>query len=264
MRLKWWSSRRFITDVGTAMKRILIWDLPVRLFHWLFAASFLVAFLIATTVDDESSVFAVHMLLGGALAFMVLLRLVWGLVGTRWARLSSFRLNPKELMVYLVSAVTRGAKRYAGHNPGSSIAAVLMFILILGLAITGIMMGSGGGEAAEEIHEILAWSMLAVVGAHLLGIAVHTVRHREFIAASMIDGRKEAEPANAISSVRPVVGLLFLALTALWVTGLVRGYDANTGRVTLPLVGQTLQVGEGHEHGEAERANYEMEAGDHD
>lgn len=58
------------------MKRILVWDLPVRLFHWALAGSFVVAFAAANLADDESTTFAVHMLLGGVVAFMVLLRFV--------------------------------------------------------------------------------------------------------------------------------------------------------------------------------------------
>lgn len=229
------------------MKRILVWDLPVRLFHWILAGSFVAAFTIANLSGDESPAFAVHMLLGGMAAFMVVLRLVWGLVGSRWARFNTFVVSPAKLVVYLKGAFMGGGKRYTGHNPGSSIAALLMFVLILGLAATGVMMGRGG-EAFEEVHEVLAWSMFVVVGAHLAGIALHTVRHREPIALSMVDGRKEAEPAGAIPSAHPVTALAFLVLTALWTAGLVSGYDAPSGRVTLPLIGQTLQVGEGAGH----------------
>lgn len=230
------------------MKRILVWDLPVRLFHWLLAASFVGAFAAANLADDESTVFALHMLLGGVMAFMVVLRIVWGFIGSRWVRFSTFVTNPKELVDYVSGALTGSGRRYTGHNPGSSLAALLMFALILGLAGTGVWMGNGGGRAFEEIHELLAWAMVVVVGAHLVGIAWHTLRHREYIAVSMIDGRKEAEPAGAIPSARPVAALLFVLLVGLWAAGLVRGYDAARGRVTLPLIGQTLQVGEGAEH----------------
>src|SRR5690554_5829023 len=82
-----------------AMKRILVWDLPVRLFHWILTVAFVVAFLIALNVGHRTPVFAVHMLLGGIAAFMVLLRLVWGFVGTRWARFDSFVMRPREMVL---------------------------------------------------------------------------------------------------------------------------------------------------------------------
>src|SRR5690606_3743200 len=102
------------------MRRILVWDFPVRFFHWILAISFVIAFAIANFTSDHSPVFAIHMLLGGMMAFMVLLRLVWGFIGTKWARFSTFEVNPKELGAYIKGAFTSGEKSYTGHNPGSS------------------------------------------------------------------------------------------------------------------------------------------------
>lgn len=231
------------------MKKILVWDLPVRLFHWALTFAFFGAFGIALLVDDERSLFAVHMLLGATMAFMVLLRFFWGFAGTRWSRFRSFAVRPKEVLSYVVGVFTGRDRRYAGHTPGSSVAAILMFVIVLGLASTGIMMASGRGEALEGIHELLAWSMAAVVLVHLAGIAWHTLRHRENIAFSMVSGRKEADPADAIRSARPFPALAFVLLTLLFVGGLMSGYDAPRGRVTIPLTGQTLQVVENHGHG---------------
>ncbi len=230
------------------MKRILIWDLPVRLFHWIFALAFIAAFAIALSVDDDAGLFPVHMLLGGIMTFMVLLRVVWGFTGTRWARFETFIMKPGEILVYLVGAITGKAKRYAGHNPGSSLAAYLMFAILVGLAITGIMMGNGAGGSVEELHELLAWSMAIVVIAHLLGLLIHTVRHRENISRSMIDGRKIAEPADAIASARPVIALVFLALTALWTIGLINGFDSESGKLEMPVVGTVLELEHEHHH----------------
>ena len=236
------------------MNRTLVWDIPTRLFHWLLAGSFLGAFAIAHLVDDHSSAFAIHMLLGGAIAFMVLLRIVWGLVGSRHARFRDFALSPRELLGYVKGQLTGGAGRYAGHNSGSSYAAVVMFALLLGLGLTGAFMGSGG-EVVEEVHEVLAWAMIVVVGAHVAGIVVHSVRHKEFIARSMIDGKKQAEPSQAIRSAHPVVGVVFLALTGLWSWGLVSNYDPASSTLRVPLTGHALHIGEGEEggaHGEHE------------
>lgn len=179
---------------------------------------------------------------------MVLLRIVWGFVGTRWARFSSFVANPKEVFSYVAGSFTGRAKRYAGHNPGSSLATILMFALLLGLAVTGLMMKNGFGGEIEELHELIAWTMVAVIAAHLAGIAWHSIRHRENISLSMVNGRKQADPAAAIPSTRPIVGLVFVILTTLWTLGLVNGYDATTGRVSLPLIGDVAQIGEEHEH----------------
>ncbi len=234
------------------MTRILVWDLPTRLFHWLLAGSFLSAFAIAVTMDDDGSLFPVHMLLGLVAAFMVGLRLVWGVLGSRPSRLTELALNPAELLAYLRAALTGGARRlWAGHNPGTSRAAVVMFACVLGLAATGVLM-SKGYEAVEEVHEVLAWTMLGTVGVHLAGIALHTLREREVIALSMVDGRRRGAVGGGLASARPLAGLVFLALTGAWTGGLVSSYDAATSTVVVPVVGARLTLGEGGEGGEHE------------
>lgn len=226
--------------------RILIWDLPTRLFHWLLAGSFLAAFAIATTVDDDGTLFPVHMLLGLVAAFVVLLRLAWGLVGSTPSRLSQLALGPAALVAYLREAVSSGAARvWRAHNPAASWVAVVLFACTLGLATTGILM-SRGVEAVEEVHEVLAWTMMGTVVVHLAGIALHTFRHREAIALSMVDGRRRGSE-GAIASARPLAGLVFLALTGAFAGGLVRSYEPATHTVAVPLMGRIV-LGEGEEH----------------
>ena len=230
------------------MTRILVWDLPTRLFHWLLAGSFLSAFAIATLTDDDGALFPVHMLLGLVVAFMVLLRLVWGLVGSRHARFTSFAWRPAELATYLRDAVAgRAGRAYPGHNPATTWAVAVMLACALGLGATGLAMSSGS-EAAEAVHEVLAWILLGTVGAHLVGIAWHALRHRENIATSMVHGYRRGDPGAAIASARPVAGLVFLALTGAWAGGLARGYDPAAGTVTM--LGTTIALGEDGEGGD--------------
>ncbi len=241
------------------MKRILVWDLPVRLFHWLFAGAIVAAFVIGQTVDDESAAFAVHMLLGLVAGFMVALRVLWGVVGTRHARFADFSFRPSALLRYLKSTLSRSGERHTGHNPATSWAAIAMFALVLGLGATGLAMGAGV-EAAEEAHEVLAWALIAVAGGHVAGVVWHTIRHRENIALGMVDGRKVGDEAQAIRSTRPIAAVVALALTGGVAGVLFQGYDAATGVVTLPLGGAQLQLGEGDEHHEEHHAGRD----DHD
>ena len=231
------------------MKRILVWDLPTRLFHWLLAGGFITAFVIANVADDEGALFPVHMLVGLTLAFIVVLRVVWGFVGTRYARFRSFLFGPKAVIGYLRGVASGTGKRHIGHNPGSSVAIFAILVLVLGLAVTGILTGEGS-EAAEEIHELLAYALLVAAIAHVLGIAIHTWRHRENIAVTMVNGHKEGEPGAAIASAKPVVALVFLVLTGLVGWRLAAGYDATTKQLSLPLIGATLHLGEAEDEGE--------------
>jgi cytochrome b len=206
-------------------------------------------------VDDESKTFKLHMLLGGVMAFMVVLRVIWGFVGSRWARFRSFAFGPGEVIEYFRGLVTGTDRRYPGHNPAASWAIYVMLALSLGLAITGANLGAGS-EVAEELHEVMAFALAAVVAAHVLGALLHSARHRDNILASMVHGYKEGEPEYAIRRAHPLVGLLFVGLTAAWTFRVVMSHDAATNLVTLPVLGTTITLGDA-----AER---ESESEDHD
>jgi hypothetical protein len=191
---------------------------------------------------------------------MVALRVLWGFVGTRHARFASFVHGPGALLAYLRGVVTGKGQRYVGHNPGSSLAIFLILALVVGLGVTGVLM-SGGGEAFEEVHEVLAYTLLGVVVLHVAGVAWHAVRHRDGIVASMVHGHKVADAAEGIPTGRPLLGVAFLVLVGAWSWGLAGSYDAATRQVTLPLLGQTITLGEGEEdeHQGGEHEEHEEE-----
>lgn len=227
----------------------LIYDLPTRLFHWLFAALFLTAFIITKTVDNESPTFAYHMLAGLTLSFIVIMRLIWGAVGTKHAKLADFALNPTDLVNYFKGILAGKKTRWSGHNPASSWAAIIMMLLALALGITGFLMTTGRKESLEDIHELLANTFIIVVILHVAGIVIHTIRHKEMIGLSMVTGQKENFSANEeISSAKNSVGILFLVLVAAFVIYLRKNYNPQTQ--TLTFFGNTLQLGESEDDGE--------------
>jgi cytochrome b len=231
------------------MNKLLIWDIPTRLFHWAFAASLSAALGIGFLVDDDSPLFQFHMLFGLVAAFLLLLRIVLGLIGSRHARFSRFPLRPAEIAGYFTGVFTGKTRRYAGNNPGSALAALAMFVLVPLLVFTGI---GTGGEAFDDIHEVLAFLLLGAIGAHLLGLIVHTLRHRENIAAAMITGRKIASPDEALKSAHPIWGMLLLITGAVWIVAFFANHDANAATVRLPLLGAVVPLGE-NDSGEHKR-----------
>jgi len=224
------------------MNKHLIYDVPTRLFHWLFAGLFVAAFLIAKTVDDESPLFSYHMLAGLLLGFVVLLRLVWGVVGTKYSRFASFALHPRDLVTYFTAMLSGEKRKWTGHNPASSWAALLMFGLALGLGLTGYLMESGQKEAFEDIHELLANGFLVVALLHVAGVILHAMRHQDSILVTMIDGAKSGIPVPEPVKPRRMAGFVFLALVAFFGLYLRNGFDS--GRRTLTFLGTTLQLGE--------------------
>lgn len=242
------------------MRDVLIYDAPTRVFHWLFAGCFAMAFAIANLVDDESARFSLHMLAGLCMVFVLLLRIVWSLVGTRHARASDLVLNPARLFGYFGSMASGPGKEWAGHNPASSWAALTMACLALGLGVTGTLMATGGENGQlKDVHELLANGFLAVVLLHLGGVVVHALRHRDRLPSSMLTGSKQLH-SDGHMPVRPmpVAGLAFLALTLLFIGHLAQTYDAQARNVDV--FGITLQLGDiedGHAAGDNEEDEHE-------
>lgn len=227
------------------MTKILVWDIPTRLFHWAFAVSIAGATGIGLLVDDEQPLFQMHMILGIIALFLLAVRVVLGVVGSRYSRFASFPLRPREVFTYFTSAVFSKTRLYAGNNPGSAMAAVLMFLLVSALFISGI---GFGGEAAEELHEPLAWALFVVVLLHLLGLAWHTIRHRENIAVAMVTGKKTGLPEDGTPSAHAAWGMVLAIAAGLWIAALFAGHNPGSATIKLPGLGVTLQLGE-HESG---------------
>lgn len=250
------------------MKKTKVYDLPTRLFHWLFAGLFLGAFAIAKLTDDESALFSQHMLLGLLLTFLTLLRLAWGIVGSRYARFTSFPLNPLRLCAYFRDILSSKGKQYVAHNPASAWAALVMMALALGLGTTGYLMATGYKETYEDLHELLANAFIFVVIAHVAGILLHQFRHRDGIGLSMIHGKKVCDTeGEGISISHRFVALGLAGLMGVFAFHIYKNYDAS--RATTNLFGVTLQLGEneGDENGnesKGERAENGNEKEDDD
>ncbi len=241
--------------------RFLVWDLPVRLFHWLLVAGLFGAVVIVYGFGDHSPQFPYHALFGLTIVLMVVLRIIWGIAGTRYAKFSSFLYGPGKVISYLKDVFTNGSTSYTGHNPGSSWAIFVMLICILMLGITGFRMGQGF-EEVKKFHEFFATLLLVTVGAHILGIIIHTIRKKENITASMIHGKKEVEEKDSIPSAKPIIAILFVLITLAWGYGVFSNYNASTGVAKLPVIGTSLQIGEENEQNEGEKEEKEHDEKD--
>lgn len=226
------------------MKRVLIWDIPTRLIHWMLSAGILLAFAIAQFGGEDSKWFDYHAIIGVAIVALMVMRVVWGVVGTRHARFGSFVMSPLRLAGYMASVFKGKPVAYAGHNPATSWAAPVMYGLVVVIVVTGLMLGLGY-EVAEEFHALSVYVLLGVIATHVLGVIVHSVQAKEQIVVSMIDGQKRAEEASAIRSSRPLVGAAVLVLMSWFTTSLVINYDRGGRHTHLPLLGTTIGLGEG-------------------
>lgn len=243
------------------MRKTLVYDLPIRIFHWLFASSFVVAFIIAKTIDDESSAYAYHMLLGIFMATMVIFRIFWGFVGPEHARFTSFPVSPSSLLSYGKELFVEKPKKYIGHNPASSLAALVMFFCTLGLAFSGYMMVEMHSKHFyEEVHEVFAHLFLVAAIMHVAGVVFHTLRFKDIIGLSMITGYKNEvendDKSHQQGSHNIIAGIIFLAVVLSTATTLLNNYNATTGQLQ---IGQTK-----YSLVEIENENFEGENDDGD
>ena len=194
--------------------KIKVWDLPTRVFHWSLAASFAGAYVLS----ESERLRNVHVMLGYTVLALLAFRVVWGFVGSRYARFGSFRYGPLAALRYLRDAVTGRPAEYTGHNPAGSWAVYAILLLGLGTGISGYLQYNDlGGEAFEEVHEVLANAWLAVVGAHLFGVLFSSLVHRENLARAMVTGYKRGAASAAIAGTAPAVGaVVALAVAGFW------------------------------------------------
>ena len=195
-------------------QRILVWDVPTRVFHWLLALSFAGAFLTAESERYRD----VHVLLGYTLLGLIAFRLLWGFFGTRYAQFRSFLYKPREVLAYLLSLAKGKPSHFVGHNPVGSVAIWLLLALGISSGLTGVMLFQDiGGETVEELHELVSNSMLVVVLIHISGVVVSSVLHRENLVRSMVTGFKSAKPDEGIRRSYAWLGVIMLAaVLAFW------------------------------------------------
>ena len=142
---------------------------------------------------------------------------VWGIVGTRYARFASFAFGHRAVLRYLRSVATLQSVRYIGHTPAGSWAIWLMLGFGLAVSATGYGAHTREAEWLEDTHGALAWALLAVVVVHVLGVALSSVLHRENLVLAMLSGRKRGAATDGIPRSRWLVGAAVAALVlSLW------------------------------------------------
>jgi cytochrome b len=206
-------------DNAAATRRILVWDWPTRIGHWLLAGSFAVAWLTAESEAWRNVHVASGYLFGAVIAF----RLIWGCVGTRYARFSEFVKSPRAAWRYVTSLLGPRPQHTVGHNPAGGWAIVALLVLGATSVLSGwLTFNEVGGELFEDLHEGASNAALAVVGIHLIGVATGSLIHRENLIGSMFSGLKRGAANAAIAGARAWAGLLLLVWVVAVVTFLMR------------------------------------------
>ncbi len=180
--------------------RIYVWDPFVRIFHWCLVITFTVAFLVG---DDALTV---HVWAGYAVGALVIARVLWGFVGSRYARFFEFVYKPATVVAYVSDLLRLRGKRYLGHSPGGGAMVVVLLILLAATVLTGLIVYGGehqGGpmpgivsrdtaESLEDVHNVLANVTLAFILGHIAAVVLASYAHRENLVWAMFTGWKRS------------------------------------------------------------------------
>ena len=186
--------------------RIHLWDLPLRLFHWLLVLAVTVALI---TAQLGGAWMALHGKAGLSIVGLLVFRLVWGVIGSAHARFLSFLPTPSSLKAYL-----GGRWRGVGHNPLGALSVIALLGLLAAQATTGLFSNddiSFSGPLFALVDETLAgrltglhkqfsnvlWGLLAL---HVAAIAFYAVFKRDNLVKPMVTGWKEVERQQAPSA----------------------------------------------------------------
>jgi cytochrome b len=196
------------------IRRILVWDVPTRVFHWLQVLAFGGAYLLAFSERLRDY----HDALGYILLGLLMFRLVWGFIGTRYARFSSFLFNPGEIVAYLRAMVKGKPEHYPGHNPVGSVSVWLLLALGLFICVTGVWgVQDDPRDRVVELHGLATNIMLGVIALHLIGVLTSSILHRENLVRAMLTGYKSTETEQGVRRAYYWLGfLLVLAVVIFW------------------------------------------------
>ncbi len=207
-------------------ERALVWDLPVRITHWL-----LVLGVSGSWITHYAGPvwFAWHRRCGYAVLVLVAFRIVWGFVGTRSARFAAFLRGPRAIAAWLRT----GAPRTPGHNPLGALNVVALLLLLLIQGLTGLFsndeISSAGplygwishetSNRLSSLHRANKDWLLVLIGLHVAAVAWYALVRRQALVRAMISGRSDAAGLAAEASIRDSqIGravLIVLALGAL-------------------------------------------------
>lgn len=175
------------SDAHLSPSEVRVWDPLVRLFHWSLVLSFATAWMTANRYED------LHTYSGYVAGALIAVRLVWGLIGTRYARFVDFVKPPATVLHYLRDIAKGSEARYLGHNPAGGAMVLALLFAVATLVFTGWLMFTDtyyGDDTLAEVHGTIADGVLILIALHLAGVALASFRHHENLVRAMINGKK--------------------------------------------------------------------------
>lgn len=180
---------------ASATRRVQVWDLPTRLFHW----SLLALVVVCWFTGEEESLANVHRIAGESIAGLLVFRMIWGFVGGEHARFADFASGPAAVINHIRDLVSPAPRRHIGHNPLGGVAVFLLLAVTATVVVSGLFSGDDDiagpfagywGLELSDIHEGAFRILQALVAVHVLGVIVETWKTRDALLPAMITGVK--------------------------------------------------------------------------
>ena len=189
---------------------VQVWDLPVRLFHWLLVLLVVILFV---TGKLGGNWLEWHRRAGFSVLGLVTFRILWGFVGSHHARFAKFMRGPKAVLEYAKSAKHKNSPQYAGHNPLGALSVVAMVVALLAQAVLGLfsnddlmldgpyasLVSKATSDLLTKLHKLNADLLLILIGLHLAAIAFAYFYKKENLLKPMITGKKSL-PTSAVEA----------------------------------------------------------------
>lgn len=205
--------------------KILIWDIPIRLFHWLLVAAIAYSWYAMEILEDLNQ----HFIAGYCILTLVLFRIVWGFVGTYYARFINFIYPLSEVRSYFRNSSGKAKKTYLGHNPAGGLSVIAMLVFILIQISTGLfstdnyyfgplnaLVSDATASTITEIHHLNFDIITGLIALHILAIVLYRIVKKERLIGAMFSGRKLArdEDQTPITSSRLILAAIILSVCA--------------------------------------------------
>ena len=189
-------------------RRVLVWDVPTRIFHWFLVVATVTAFVTGFVLPQWW--LGAHRTAGYTIIVLLVFRFVWAAYGSEYSRLGSFTYSANETFDHLRGILLLSPRHYVGHNPAGAVMIFALAAVLSGLVVTGLAIEGGEekigplagiasyalGDAAKSVHFVLVWTLCLMVAAHLAGVLIESLLTRENLVAAMITGFKLV-PADA-------------------------------------------------------------------
>lgn len=221
-----------------SVPHVLVWDVPTRVFHWLFVLAFAAAWI----VSENDRFLYEHVFAGYVFFGLLIFRFLWGWIGSHYALFRSFAYDWPSVTAYLKGLLNGEADRHIGHNPAGGWAIFAILLLSLLIAITGFLTFGGEeghgplagfisydvGRFMKEAHEVFASLLMALVVLHVGGVIIESLFHKENLVRAMITGYKPSNDEPVKVGVYILVGIIIFFSIAGSAAFYFRGYVTQT------------------------------------